>query len=229
MIKRLEPYAKWVYIGTVLVVIAGVCFYLFVLHSLFKEVKAKEEELQSINTDVQDLITELEQQIAPSDSLDLIELAKSIPVAPSVNKVILDIARLEHKTNVSISNISFQIETFGKDSNKRKDNFTTEEGFPKKTLPPMDEKYNGIEELLLSYITFTIDLTGDYASFMNFLKQYNGLPRTIRINEIDFYSKEGKDEADLSATISISVYYIDQFAPFVEKNKIVSSKSLKNP
>lgn len=217
MIDRLIPYRKVIYAIFLLAISGGLCFYLFVLQPLMDEIELKEIELERARSEVNQYLSQLElaQQEEKKESVDA--LLQSIPVTPTVQQIIRDIEQLERETQTIIENILFEIESSTEES---------EGSIVEILLAEKEEEYKGIDDLLVSKVSFTIDLNGGYRNIKEFIRRYNDFPRTVRLDEITFtnnnlsgsqqQSNNGAARPDINATLSFTAYYIDQFAHYVQ-------------
>lgn len=180
------------------------------------EIELKEIELERARSEVNQYLSQLElaQQEEKKESVDA--LLQSIPVTPTVQQIIRDIEQLERETQTIIENILFEIESSTEES---------EGSIVEILLAEKEEEYKGIDDLLVSKVSFTIDLNGGYRNIKEFIRRYNDFPRTVRLDEITFtnnlsgsqqQSNNGAARPDINATLSFTAYYIDQFAPYVQ-------------
>lgn len=217
MIDRLIPYRKAIYTIFLLAISGGLCIYLFVLQPMMEEIEMKEVELERATTEANEYLTQLE-LIQPEESMESLEaLSQSIPVTPTVEQIIRDIEQLEIETQTTIENISFEIIKLSSDE--------SEAPMIEILIADKKEEHEGIDDLLLSKVSFTIDLNGGYSNIKEFIKGYNDFPRTVRLDEITFKNNlQGGQQAsnsspsipEMDATLSFTAYYIDQFAPFIQ-------------
>lgn len=217
MIERLIPYRKAIYAIFLLAISGGLCMYLFVLQPLMQEIEFKEIEIEKVTSEANQYLSKLElkQQQEKSESFEA--LLQSIPVIPTVEQIIRDIEQLERETQTTIENISFEIKSSTKES---------EASILEILLADKKVEHKGIDDLLVSQISFTIDLIGPYSNIKDFIKGYNDFPRTVRLDEIMFKNKlqrnqqqsstNSADKREIEATLSFTAYYIDQFAPYVQ-------------
>lgn len=210
MIKKLEPYAKWLYLTTLLVLLAGAGLYFFILNPLAQEVQS----LQLSVLQEQNELLQLAQNEDESEEEEIelsTELALKVPVTPSVQEIIRDVERMEEETRTVVQNVSFNVDAVSAD--------TLEDIFS--SSPEMLESLKELEELQPSAVTFTIELSGDYDSFLKFVKQLEALPRLNWTHHI-YFEQEMADPADpssLTATLTLSAFYLEQFADYTEAER----------
>jgi Tfp pilus assembly protein PilO len=228
MIERLHTYRNYIYTMMLLILLLSLGLYFMLLKPNLHQLEEMQHQYKVETEEVKSLHSQLE-DLQNTDTTNSIELQKSLPVTPSVEQIILDIEQMEKQARVNINTITFDIKTKGEEeeiSSFAEDLLKLVNG---DTVKEMDKEREWLEKIQLTAVKFNIQLTGSYLNLMQLLKLIDDLPRTVHIDLIQFQNqhsdfmlteetnKETNKEIneEISGTISLTAYYADQFAPFV--------------
>lgn len=146
----------------------------------------------------------------------LISLARSIPVTPTIQQLIRDLEIMEQETQVVVQSIRFEEGEEGAQAS------WLESLLEQHVQASSQQTFEKIGNIVLSTVQFDIELKGTMKETLEFIKRYNELPRTIRIDQINFNGQLSNDLAalndaeEITSTLKLTAYYVGQFAPYLD-------------
>lgn len=202
-------------------IVIALCFgaYFFLLQPQFVEVSSKEDDLTNVKLELQRLEDERQQQQAGQDVQLLDHLQFSLPIEPQIAQIIRDIDSEEMRAELIMDSIRFMVNDASEGEQNHSGLIDLLDSFMGSTPVPTNETQEDIEQEVASTITFQISFSAWDDGFDRFMSAMLDRPRIYTVESFQYVVIEEEQGQRVDGTMTISAYYVEQFASFVQSEQ----------
>lgn len=193
----------------VLLFILSIVLYVFFVNPLSAELKAEENSLTALETEVQ----ALEQKIANSEQreAELKEFVNLLPINPQLNLLLLSLQSVADKSGSKIESINFHYDGMLPETESEAEPSETtveDEGEQIESDTSPGLMLDNSMPSQLNLITAQIDIkANEYESFRKFLLGIEGLERISLVDALQFTES---DEGHITLSAKLSTFYYQE-------------------
>ncbi|WP_209121981.1 hypothetical protein [Alkalihalobacillus sp. BA299] len=211
MSEWLNMNKKLLLYGPLILFLALVAVYLFLVRPLQAEERSHQKELERIHANIAHYQTEndklIQQALTPIEKKTLLD---RVPMRPNVEQIIADLERTELETGAVMDSISFSIHPNEGQEQSWKHILT-------------DDLYHLLEaqitdmHALVSYVEMNININGKEEDVHSFVEEIVKLKRAIHVQT--YHYSLGQETERLQGSVTIRAFYCEDFSKFIKSGE----------
>lgn len=217
--KDLNRYAKYVFLGSLALLMAAALFYTFGVRAVSQERNNWSQSLAMAEMQVQQLNLRLIDETEKMRQADLGQFRQRVPDRPEIKQMIVQLEAWEKSSGLSLENLTISLYPDGRQA------FSQEQTpMPQPSAAQAEEQASpssafeqAADDIPWSVVEMTIAFTGTTGALDRFMAQVEKSPRLVRLIHMDY--SQGTGEPSLRGNMVLHAYYSEAFRTLDNNSK----------